>query len=291
MALRIDEHESLSAGILRVLPERLDAAIAHLTGPHDENRTHEARKRLKETRAVLRLVRDEVGEEAFAIENAAIRDAGRRLSDVRDAEALLEALAKLDLGTLGALAQRRVRRALTARLDRLAKAASNEQLAAVVEGLRASRDRIALWSFPDRGFELVENGLAATYARGRRLFRRTQREHEAAVLHEWRKRVKDAWYHHQLLERAFPAIVKGYAHALKALSDLLGNHHDLDVLRALLVAEPALFGKQPDVDALVAIIDHRRAELEHDAVALGARLFHERRHAVRERWRSWWDGR
>ena len=291
MALRIDEQESLNAGITRVLAERLQAAIAHLTDPHDDDRTHEARKRLKETRAVLRLVRGEIGEEAFAIENAAIRDAGRRLSDVRDAEALLEALAKLDLGSLGALAQRRVRRALTARRKRLALAASDEQLTAVVDSLRASRDRIALWNFADRGFELVEDGLAATYARGRRLFRRADREHEPDVLHEWRKRVKDAWYHHQLLERAFPAVVKGYAHALKELSDLLGNHHDLDVLRALLVEEPATFGKQPDVDALIAIVDHRRAELERDAIALGARLFHELRRAVRERWRFWWDGR
>ncbi|HWS70968.1 MAG TPA: CHAD domain-containing protein [Thermoanaerobaculia bacterium] len=291
MALRIDEHESLGAGLPRVLAERLDAAIAHLTESHDESRSHEARKRLKETRAVLRLVRGEIGEETFAIENTALRDAGRRLSDVRDAEALLEALAKLDLGSLSVLAQRRVRRALTARLDRLAKAASNEQLTPVVDILRASRDRIAVWIFPDRGFEIVEDGLAATYARGRRLFRRVEREHEPSVLHEWRKRVKDAWYHHQLLERAFPAVVKGYAHALKELSDLLGDHHDLDVLRALLIAEPATFGKQPDVEALLAIVDRRRAELEHDALALGARLFHERRRAVAERWRFWWDGR
>jgi CHAD domain-containing protein len=291
MALRIDEHESLAGGIARVLAERLEAAIAHLTDPHNASRMHEARKRLKETRAVLRLVREEVGEEAFARENAAIRDAGRRLSDVRDAEALLEALAKLDLAPLSALPQRRVRRALTTRWKRLATATSDEQLAAVVDSLRASRDRIALWTFPDRGFAIVESGLANTYARGRRLFRRAERRRDPEVLHEWRKRVKDAWYHHQLLERAFPAVVNGYAHALKELSDLLGNHHDLDVLRALLVGQPPSFGKQPDVDALLAIVDRRRAELERDALALGARIFHERRRAVRERWRFWWDDR
>lgn len=288
MALRLEEHEAMAAGIPRVLADRLDAAIAHLTAPNDADRTHEARKRLKETRAVLRLVREEVGEDAFAIENAAVRDAGRHLSDARDAEALLEAFAKLDLGELGALAQRRVRRELTRRRKRLAAATAEERLAAVVGALRASRDRVSGWTFADRGFAIVESGLTTTYARGRRLFRRARKHREPELLHEWRKRVKDAWYHHQLLERAWPAVVKGYAHALKELSDLLGNHHDLDVLRALLLAEPAAFGKQEDVDALVAIVDRRRAELERDALVLGARLFYERPREVRERWRFWW---
>lgn len=289
MALRIEDGEAVSAGVLRVIGERLDAAIGHLVDPNDADRTHEARKRLKEARAVLRLVRAEVGEEAFASENAAIRDGGRHLSDVRDAEALLEALAKLDLAALGTRAERRVRRELTRRRDDLAQSMSGEQLAAVVDSIRAARDRVAVWSFPDRGFAVVEEGLVAGYGRGRTLFRRARHERDAALLHEWRKRVKDAWYHHQLLERAFPAVVKGYAHALKQLSDLLGDHHDLDVLRALAVAEPEAFGKPADVDVLLAIVDRRRAELEHDALVLGERLFRERRVEVRDRWRGWWD--
>lgn len=288
MALRIDDGEAVAAGVLRVLAERLDAAVAHLGDPNDAERTHEARKRLKEARAVLRLVRAEAGDEAFALENAAIRDAGRHLSDVRDAEALLEALAKLDVSALGTRAERRVRRDLTRRRDRLAQSMTNEQLAAVIDAIRGSRDRIAVWSFPDRGFAIVEEGLVDGYARGRKLFRRARRERDPELLHEWRKGVKDAWYHHQLLERAFPAVVKGYADALKELSDFLGNHHDLDVLRALVVAEPEAFGKPGDVDALVAIVDHRRAELEHDALAHGERLYRERRGEVRKRWRAWW---
>src|SRR5688572_14268100 len=51
---------------------------------------HTARKHLKRARANLRLLRDAIGKASYARENAALRDAARPLSGVRDAKVLLE---------------------------------------------------------------------------------------------------------------------------------------------------------------------------------------------------------
>ncbi len=81
--------ESGSAGIDRILEGKIDAAIGHVDGGMDRHETvHEVRKRCKEIRAALRLVRGVLP--TYSAENAHYRDAARRLSDIRDAQALVE---------------------------------------------------------------------------------------------------------------------------------------------------------------------------------------------------------
>ena len=78
---------------------QLDLAIELLStarnGGPDEDAVHETRKALKRLRALVRLLEPELGAQAFARENAALRDAGRRLAGARDAEVMV--------GTLDAL--------------------------------------------------------------------------------------------------------------------------------------------------------------------------------------------
>ena len=50
---------------------------------------HQARKRFKELRALLRLVREPLGAR-FKLDNRRLRDVGRRLAESRDAAAMLE---------------------------------------------------------------------------------------------------------------------------------------------------------------------------------------------------------
>ena len=56
---------------------------------------HEARKDMKKLRATLKLVRPVIGEEVYERENGRFRDAGRALSDVRDAQVRAETVEAL----------------------------------------------------------------------------------------------------------------------------------------------------------------------------------------------------
>ena len=92
MAFRLNRPEPLDREVRRIVRERLESAAGALA-QRDENLhegVHDARKRFKEIRAVIRLARDSLGARA-KMENAWYRDAGRSLSGLRDAQALIEA--------------------------------------------------------------------------------------------------------------------------------------------------------------------------------------------------------
>ncbi len=78
--------------LLHHIATALAALRAHKAS---DERIHQARKQLKRARANLRLLRDAIGKRAYARENAALRDAARPLSGVRDAMVLIQTLDRL----------------------------------------------------------------------------------------------------------------------------------------------------------------------------------------------------
>ncbi|HET8798832.1 MAG TPA: CHAD domain-containing protein, partial [Thermoanaerobaculia bacterium] len=69
MPYELHRDETPGAGVRRILREQIDRARGSLTDESAplEKRVHDARKRFKETRALLRLVRGPLGAQ-FAIE-------------------------------------------------------------------------------------------------------------------------------------------------------------------------------------------------------------------------------
>ncbi|MGH8670054.1 MAG: CHAD domain-containing protein, partial [Burkholderiales bacterium] len=89
------------------LAKALHRALALLRRPRFADRSvHEIRREIKRARAALRLLRDALGKEAYARENAALRDAGRRLSAVRDARVVQETLERVAKRGSGPLRRR-----------------------------------------------------------------------------------------------------------------------------------------------------------------------------------------
>ncbi len=123
------------------------------------------------------------------------------------------------------------------------------------------------------------------YGRGREEFLACRREPTVDGLHEWRKRVKDLWYHAKLLESTFPAMWLALGDAAHDLSDLLGDDHDLGVLAERIGEQP--WPVSVDADRFVGFCHERRAELQQDAFALGARLYAEKPKAFARRARAY----
>ncbi len=75
------------------LAEELGRAVRGLRhGNRSDRCIHDIRARLKHCRALLRLLRKSLGEDAYHRENARLRDAARPLVAVRDAAVLVQAL-------------------------------------------------------------------------------------------------------------------------------------------------------------------------------------------------------
>ena len=234
-----------------------------------EKRVHETRKRFKEIRALLRMIRETLGDH-FAGENAWFRDAARDLASARDADAVVEALVKLPLSTA---VKNRARKILAA--QRKTHPPLEPVIANVVDQLVIAQGRIGLWPAMEDSFDTIADGLRRTYRDGRRdlLHHETPEQ-----LHDWRKRVKDHWYHVQLLRNAWPEMMKPYADVLSSLSRALGDHHDLHVLRERL----------SEMTIVVKAIDVRQRELEAEAVTLGTRVYAEKPNAWLARMRKYW---
>src|SRR6266516_4013585 len=75
---RLKGDETIADGVRRVATAQLDDALENLRDPSRDRgeAVHEARKDLKKVRAILRLVRDRVGDDLYKVENRRLRDAG-----------------------------------------------------------------------------------------------------------------------------------------------------------------------------------------------------------------------
>lgn len=273
MAYQFLPGETIPDAIRRIHGEQLDRIGVHLAA----GEVHEARKRIKEARALLRLVRRDLGDD-YVVENTWLRDAAHSLTGARDAEAMIETLEKLRTKTEDrALRQDigRAKRSIRARSRRL-----GTQPAIAEELLSAARTRLPLRSdIPDR-FATIGRGLERTYRAGRRAFHRAMVSHSSADIHTLRRRVKDHWYHVRLLSGAAPDLLEPYADTIKQLSDFLGEHHDLILLRDSL-----------DRDRFTNLLDlaeNRRNELESKALALASLVFAEEASQWRDRMRAYW---
>jgi CHAD domain-containing protein len=282
-AYRLKPDEPLPDGIARIARGRIDHALDELRGGTDstpEEAVHEARKDMKKLRALLRLVRGEIGESSFARENACFRDAARELAGTRDADVMRATLDGLDIP---AGVGRRLRELIQSNGaldgDGGRRAAAGRAVAILSE----ARSRVDDWPLEHDSFAALEDGLARTYRRGRRDFKAARSDPSVETLHEWRKRVKEHWYHHTLLRSLWPPVMEATADQAHELADRLGDDHDL----ALLAGWAARHADPPP--ELGEAVDRRRSDLQGEALELGARLYAERPGAFVRRLRRLWD--
>lgn len=278
--LSLELGETIGNGLTRIARATLDRAIEHLAeSPAD---VHNARKRFKELRAVLRLGRYAI-EPRFGEIDQSLHDAGSELATRRDADARLVTIA-----SLREFARDRAERQALSRIRRILSAdqSAAPNIAGVVQHLSATRLLLAF----DGGPEALERGLRRTYRAGRRQARVASSERTPAAIHAWRKQVKYLWYQSQVLEQVWPTVLKPHIAALDDLSHLLGEHHDLFALTTLIDEDRKRIG---DTTALriAAVVIRRIEEIEPAAFRIGALVFAEGPRGWSARlvqyWRAW----
>jgi CHAD domain-containing protein len=293
MSYRFQRDESVPEAVARTADEQLRTAEGELTEGIDRDpveAVHTARKAIKKERALLRLVRKSISRSERRRLNASLRAAGRKLSATRDAEVLVKALDDLHerfAGQVPVAAFTAFRSHLEDERARARARLDDRDLTpAVARDLARIRGRIEGWQLRSEGWDALGGGLARSYRRGRRAFRRAQSEPSMENLHEWRKRTKDLWYHLRLVAPVGGHGVKGQSKDAHILADLLGDDHDLAVLRQALLTHGAQV--PADLDALLGLIDHRRDQLQDAAMLAGERVYAERPKAFTRRLRHCW---
>lgn len=297
MAFRFRKNESLPDGLRRIARERVDKASGALQGAGESPEgIHDARKKFKEIRALLRLAKDVLGA-SYDLEKAWYRDARRSLSASRESQvalktwaALLGRFPELETAPAGALVRHRLETRLEGMSENAARLAA-EARQRLMESLPEARERIAGWRLGSAAFEDLAGGIRRTYRQGRRGMRNARGSGDDALWHEWRKRTQDLWYQTKLLRPVWPEGLSDREKRLKRLSDLLGDDHDLAVFRALLGREPELFGHLDFRNQLEERIAARQHHLRTRASRQGSGLWEDRprdyAHRIEVYWKAW----
>lgn len=253
----------------------VESAVKSIRGrvPTD-TQIHSARKKLKRARANLRLLRDAVGKDAYTRQNAALRDAARPLSGVRDVVVLGDTADKL----ISAVRQGpqhtlllKVRAALErGRLEARAELRVMNAMKTSVACLEAAITRIRRWNLKQADIASMCCGLQRTYRRGREAFASACTDPANENLHEWRKQVKylgqslDVWKTHGA------DAVKRLVKDADRLAELLGTDHDLAVFEKRL---EDLDSPDPVLPAIARNITDQRRALLDKVLRKGRRLF------------------
>ena len=293
MKLRLRPGRSLSEEVRRVATELFDDSLRKLGGRgFGAEAIHQARTNCKRIRGLLRIVRPQFPD-TYRKENRAIREAAGSLSDLRDATAAIECYDRL-LDRFGAEINRRelapIRRALTRRKEQLQGKMDDlaERVAVFREQMQSARERAARWKLPEDGYPGVGEGLTKTYAGGREAMTKARRRPTVENYHTWRKRTKYLRYHCRLLQNVWKPVMKSYRRKVRDLSNILGDDHDLSLLRDILLEELASAASEHRIQVLLGLIDRMSAELRIRAHKLGRRVYAETPKQFRRRLGAYW---
>lgn len=292
MGYRLKANEDFSHGLRRIVLEQLDKALDNLkpTVRNKDEAIHDARVCIKKIRAALRLISDSLGNKIYKAEDTAYRDAARVLSKVRDGAAMFEIVDQLiehfeDQLSSDAFA------AVRAPLTRSQKVRQQDRKSAMTnaaKSLRQARRRVQEW--PDIGHrQALARGLKRVFKNGRTNFATAYDQPSVENFHEWRKEVKHLLYQTRLLRPLWQVPMKGLAAELKTLGTYLSEDHDLAMLRDKVSEQLKESENRIEIEALVALIDQRRNELQICARVLGARIYAEKPRAFAARSEAYWQ--
>jgi hypothetical protein len=271
-----------------VASKQLSRALRQLTPGNGPIDVHQARKCFKRFRSLLLLARPGLRKRDYERFNIGVRNVARQYASRRDNQAMLEAIAKIEAvdceANVRAIAHV-MKSALSSEPTPQDGNASDdrralERLGAIVEDFRAAPLRI-------EGVQGLLSGFAAIYKKGRAQMP-TALQGDDDASHEWRKSVQQHWRHLQAIANAWPEVLREHAKTARALSQTLGDEHDLTLVKAFARKHRARLGLRRDVEAFRDFCAERQTELREQAAAIGRRLFAEKPAHFAERLAVYW---
>lgn len=231
---------------------------------------------------MLRLLRDDLGDDAYRQENRSLRDAARALSRVRDAAVLVQmydGVVKAGTKEIPEFRSALVERHATIRQEVL----DDDILPKVREEVAAAVARIDSWPLGEIHWDVLGGGLKRVYRRGRKAMAAAYDDPTTEHFHSWRNRAKYLRHQVRLLKDLWPEVVGGTAKSVHDLTRTLGEEHDLAVLERAAVADGL------DPDAFGGYLAARRELLRARARPIGLRVYAEKPSRFIARLGRYWE--
>src|SRR6266513_1030949 len=279
MGFRLKLREPLPDGLKRVFREQVESALKLCRHPAKERgvTVHEVRKHLKKLRAALRLTVSEVGKSRHAREDRYVREIGRLVSDLRDAQVRLQTLIQLRDETAKGSGENhfpRIEELLSLERESFSAAFAGWQKQAIPQLQRAA-ERMSKWPLADITWKQICGVVAKSYRRGQNRLAKALKKRDPESFHVWRMSVKELWYQLRSLRPLNRLVLEEIASGAKTLGELLGRGHDFAFLLARLDKERGDQALYDELVQLQKLIRKRGKRLHRDALELGRRLYAE----------------
>lgn len=293
MSYRLDPALPVSEALRSAALSELDIAQSGLSATPDRHTgVHSARKCFKRLRSLLLLARPGMPEPVFSSLTARVAIIGKGLAAARDAQALLDAIDKLEKNTEPDLGQGPIQSMRGWLRKRRQVAEQNLEQSTGSEAKRRLMELrpafVGLAVYPD-DFSPLAKGLERCYRDTRKDFKAAFKADEADELHEWRKGVQHHWRQMQLLTPCWPSELSARAEAARSLSQLLGDDHDVAMLIHLASTPTMTFGSPEETSAFMKRCRKRHKALRKEARVKGERLFVEKPGPFAERIQAYWS--
>jgi hypothetical protein len=282
MEYDIDFAESLESQVRRIARHRLEDAASLLVAMPDgaDKAIHDARKHIKQCRALYRLVSASAKQFQQA-ENRRLGGIARELSHLRDAAALMEVTQYLK-HEIGSKSNAMLMDRLAKRLERRHRRVTNtsaeagETLQKASSDLRRAAsdvDGLDIPNGPSKGADCVVAGWERVSKKARRAISLAASGDHEEAFHDLRKRSQDRWMHAALIRNLWPTAMISIQLQAKSLSDLLGHIQDLSVLEDTITTAPDLVQDNVENEAVLDAIRTQQAKLREESLKQAGDLF------------------
>lgn len=281
MAYRLKSERPAAAELTRIARKQLERASADLTAAGARLRrekVHAARKHVKKVRALLRLVAFHLPKRTLRETNARLQTVSHRLGRISDAgaaAAALNGLARRHPRTIPKQAKTLLQEVLHRREIAMRRAARKKHVSAKCDHVLLSEARqTKRWTIAAPTVAEFAPAIERSARRARKAMATAWRHPDANRLHAWRRRVKDEWLQLRLLESNGDGRLAKRRRLLEELDGVLGEYHDLALLRRALEKEDPLTTREQTAAVLRLIASERRT-LRRRAQVIGQRVYGE----------------
>jgi CHAD domain-containing protein len=292
VGFRLKCDKTVSSEVRRIVFRQLEVAMSELTSvgdPESDEAIHDARRRLKKIRAVIRLVRPVMDTSCRAVDSD-LRRVTHMLAPIADGQGVIVTLDEIARHYRNTLPRKTVASIRSHLIEREGRIDSEAQAARVLQEatttLRAEHRRVKRWRLKAEGFRAIAPGLKDSVRRARNAMIAAWTHPTGAHYHAWRCHVKDHWFHVRLLEARCGDHLLRDQRRLEALDGALGEYHNVLLLRDVLLTDSSL-SRQEFAQCLRVLARYQRLLRLH-AHLLGTRIYSEKpRRFVRRVKRLW----
>jgi CHAD domain-containing protein len=249
------------------------------------------RKRVKNLRAFLKLLRKDFGEEFVKKNNFTLRDLNRRSTAIRNYSALFnvcEILKSERINSECSEALDLLQNRIQLDFDEIKNNTDYKALFNYYQlQLEKYKEHLSHHEISSNRFSKVKYGLNKIYSEGHKNLLMSIENPDDKILHDFRKSTKDLFYSLRSLTPLWEPVLSGYTKEIKLLSDILGELHDLFELKLYI---QSLIDNPNDFTSVIMFIESQSEVLLNQCIALGKKIYAESEDQFIERIKKYYTG-